>query len=84
MSRATKKATNHAYMNGGKLSYDDIFLNVKTVLQFFKVNKRVVEGSKFIYFSFSLTELLCMVEMMLPPKNHEISNPAPGVFPKLS
>lgn len=29
MSRATKKATNHAYMNGGKLSYDNIFLNVK-------------------------------------------------------
>ena len=53
MSRATKKATNHAYMNGGKLSYDDIFLNVKTVLQFFKVNKRVVEGSNFIYLSFS-------------------------------
>ena len=23
MSRATKKATNHAYMNGGKLTYDD-------------------------------------------------------------
>ena len=23
-----------------------------------------------------------MVKMMLPPKNHEISNPAPGVFPK--
>ena len=33
---------------------------------------------------FILTELLCKVEMMLPPKNHEISNPAPGVFPKLS
>ena len=31
-----------------------------------------------------LTELLCMVEMMWQPKNHEISNPAPGVFPKLS
>ena len=25
-----------------------------------------------------------MVEMMWQPKNHEISNPAPGVFPKLS
>ena len=29
MSRATKKATNHAYMNGGKLSYDNIILIVK-------------------------------------------------------
>ena len=37
-----------------------------------------------IYGWFILTELLCIVEMMLPPKNHEISNPAPGVFPKLS
>ena len=36
------------------------------------------------YECYALTELLCMVEMMLPPKNHEISNPAPGVFPKLS
>ena len=38
----------------------------------------------FILHQKGLTELLCMVEMMLPPKNHEISNPAPGVFPKLS
>ena len=32
MSRATKKATNHAYMNGGKLSYDNIFLNVLKII----------------------------------------------------
>ena len=38
----------------------------------------------FIVYNYQLTELLCMVEMMWQPKNHEISNPAPGVFPKLS
>ena len=31
-----------------------IFLNVKTVLQFYNVNKRVFDGSKFIHFSISL------------------------------
>ena len=36
MSRATKKATNHAYMNGGKLSYDNTYIfkckNCTTIL----------------------------------------------------
>ena len=40
--------------------------------------------NKISHKEYNLTELLCMVEMMWQPKNHEISNPAPGVFPKLS